>query len=124
MLGVPLGTDVELLFPATFAEEKSKLLKQEKEMSRKLLKLTANFVSIGDPTPDEENLLDNALWPPAKDANFSFLDIDLKGKISVAKDGFYVERMALWNSIFKDLEKTSHKRGPKRRSVGDNQVFQ
>ncbi|KAE8736531.1 Carboxyl/Cholinesterase 66, partial [Frankliniella occidentalis] len=114
VLGVPLGTDVELLFPATFAEEKSKLLKQEKEMSRKLLKLTANFVSIGDPTPDEENLLDNALWPPAKDANFSFLDIDLKGKISVAKDGFYVERMALWNSIFKDLEKTSHKSGPKR----------
>ncbi len=47
ILGVPLGTDVELLFPAVFAGEKSKLLTKEKVVSGKLLRLIANFVSIG-----------------------------------------------------------------------------
>ncbi|KAK3932195.1 Venom carboxylesterase-6 [Frankliniella fusca] len=122
VLGVPLGTDVELLFPAIFAGEKSKLLTKEKEMSKKLLRLLANFVSIGDPTPDEEPLLDNILWPPAKDSNYSFLDIDLKGKISVNESGFYVERIALWDAIFEDLHQTLRNSEPKSRTVVSDQA--
>ncbi|KAJ1525010.1 hypothetical protein ONE63_009859 [Megalurothrips usitatus] len=116
VLGVPLGTDVELMFPAVFAEEKSKLTTGEERVSKRMLKLLTNFVAYEDPTPQKEELLENFEWPAAKGGNFSFLDVSLKGKFSEAKSDIYLERMALWEQIFEEL-KSYQSEGGKTRKI-------
>lgn len=108
VLGVPLGTDAELVFPAVFANKKSTLTKEEIPVSKKMLRLITNFVAAEDPTPEKEEMLDNVVWPPALGANFSFLEVSLDGKLSIMEHGFYTERMALWDSINTDLKSLLH----------------
>ena len=45
-VGVPLGTDSELMFPAVFAMKKSTLTEEETAVSRKMLRLVTNYVAI------------------------------------------------------------------------------
>ncbi|XP_034254894.1 venom carboxylesterase-6-like [Thrips palmi] len=103
VLGVPLGTDAELVFPAIFANEKSKLTKEEIPVSKKLIRLISNFVTTEDPTPEKEEELDYLEWPVAQGANFSFVEVGLNGKLSMMERDFYSERMALWDSIYEEL---------------------
>ena len=63
-----------------------------------------DFFFRRDPTPEKELLLDNVEWPPATGANYSFLDVGLRGQFTVNEEGFYSERMALWDSILEELD--------------------
>ncbi|XP_069678272.1 juvenile hormone esterase-like isoform X2 [Periplaneta americana] len=64
------------LYRSTFTNKTFVPGSPELEMSKRIVRLWANFVKTGNPTPEADPLLQNVAWKPLTKTEFPYLDID------------------------------------------------
>ncbi|XP_044253166.1 juvenile hormone esterase-like [Tribolium madens] len=69
----------------------------DKLIRRRMVKLWTNFAKFGNPTPDEDPVLQNTTWPRYQPEDFSYLKIDLDMTI---EKNFRSEAMEFWRKLY------------------------
>nr|XP_023024146.1 liver carboxylesterase 1-like [Leptinotarsa decemlineata] len=69
---------------------------RDKLMSTRMVKLWTNFAKTGNPTPNQESITENIIWPTVSDS-MTYLDI---GRTFSVKQNFKNDSMAFWNYIY------------------------
>ncbi|PSN44753.1 hypothetical protein C0J52_10737 [Blattella germanica] len=94
------GDDIPYLFP--FEDSETKILPGSNEylVSTRMAKLWTNFAKTGNPTPGMDPSLQNIIWRPVGESDFSLLSIDKDLKI---KHSYNSGRAAWWQSLYKNF---------------------
>ncbi|XP_069678271.1 juvenile hormone esterase-like isoform X1 [Periplaneta americana] len=74
--GASHADELGYLYRSTFTNKTFVPGSPELEMSKRIVRLWANFVKTGNPTPEADPLLQNVAWKPLTKTEFPYLDID------------------------------------------------
>ncbi|KAJ4435645.1 hypothetical protein ANN_18261 [Periplaneta americana] len=74
--GASHADELGYLYRSTFTNKTFVPGSPELEMSKRIVRLWANFVKTGNPTPETDPLLQNVAWKPLTKTEFPYLDID------------------------------------------------
>lgn len=70
----------------------------------RMIKLWTNFAKYGNPTPEEDELLQNIKWPSTSDESLTYLEIGNSLSIGSNPDQ---TRIQFWDEIYKLYSKTT-----------------
>lgn len=99
--GVAHATDILYLWNLTIAPTTFKN-KEERLVSERLTRLWTNFAKFGNPTPCEEDLLQNVQWPKVSGKSLQHLYIGTNLKVS---SNFQKESVDFWEHLYKCFSK-------------------
>ncbi|XP_069678276.1 juvenile hormone esterase-like [Periplaneta americana] len=74
--GAAHADELAYLYNSTFSNKTFLPGTPEMDVSRRIVRLWANFVKTGNPTPEADPLLQDITWPPLTQREFPYLDID------------------------------------------------
>ncbi|KAM3960293.1 juvenile hormone esterase [Aphomia sociella] len=81
-----------------------KNLPNERNLQRKMVRMWSNFAKYGDPTPEDDILLNNLKWPSYDVHTKKYLHIDEELKV---RANLYADRFRFWDKFIDDWERKS-----------------
>ncbi|CAH2089353.1 unnamed protein product [Euphydryas editha] len=107
--GATIGDELCYLFRCPNLNDKyAKLKSLEADKigtQKKIVKMWANFVKYGNPTPENDSLLNDIKWPSY---NLETKEYLLIGKNFQVKTNLWQERFKFWDNFIKKWEKRAH----------------
>ncbi|XP_069678273.1 esterase FE4-like [Periplaneta americana] len=101
--GAAHADELAYLYQASFTNQTFAPESPELELSRRIIKLWANFVKTGNPTPEADPLLQNVTWNPVTQTEFPYLHIDTNLTL---KHDLLNDTMNFWDQLTRNY--TTH----------------